>query len=201
VAGFTLIEMLVTLTLYGVVMSVLLVGLQSGIRGWKVLARHQSQNAELAKTVDLLQGDLRRLCILSKDDPALLEGDSGTSAESLTLTVLDSRLRQSAARGAVWYRVEYSVRAPKEGAKPALVRRCVPGVSAAPIDAATTEEVLLSDVRRFTVNYSTSDGVQDAWDDPKSLPKAVNVSLAIEGRRPITFATAIPCGLYGGGAP
>lgn len=197
IRGFTLIEMLVTLTLYSIVMSVLLVGLQSGIRGWRTLARHQAQNAELEKAMERLRTDFRHLYFASEELPALLEAESTVTADALSLTVLGPRLPQRAGRGAVWYRVDYTVRAAGEGAAPALFRRAVPCVTAVPNEAAATEELLLSDARGFSVSYATPDGNRDVWTDPKHLPTGVTVTVTAGGLRPLRMSTPIPCAIQG----
>ncbi|MDX9971977.1 MAG: prepilin-type N-terminal cleavage/methylation domain-containing protein [FCB group bacterium] len=193
--GFTLIEMLVTLTLYGVVMSVLLAGLQTGIRGWRTLARHQAQSAEQMRAFERMRRDFRHLCPVTTALPALAEAESAGALDTVELCVLDTRLKQRAGLGAVWYRVSYSVRSPHEKMAPALYRRAAPCVAGVPDESRAVDELLVNDVRRFSVRYNTPAGFREEWNARNSLPFGVVVDLSVAGRPPAQMATLLPCGM------
>jgi len=195
--GFTLIEMLVTLTLFAMVMSALVGGLHAGIRAWKTVRAHQVRSAQIERALRVINSDLRGLAIVSEEEPPLVEKSPGQGWEGLSFTAVDTRRRQRAGLGTVWTRVDYTLRLNKEGDAHDLVRASIPYISAQPVNGARREDVLIEKVRKIGFEYLHKGGRVPVWESPKKLPAGIDVFIEMASGGHVSETIWIPCGALG----
>ncbi len=195
--GFTLIEVLVTLTVFVAVLSAMVAGLRSGIHAWRLVRRHQVQEAALQRAFGILGEDFPHAAVVSGDEPALVETKGEDGGESIVLTTLSPRRRQRVGLGAVWNRVEYRVVRNAATDEDELVRVCQPHVGPSPVGDAPLEESLLAGVENVRFDYVTPEGTVPAWDDGASLPGVVIVTLTRGNGGVVRRAAGVPVGMIG----
>ncbi len=193
--GFTLIEMMVTFALFGLVMSVLVVGLRTGANSWRSVCRHQAALAQREWALATLSRDVRGMSRVQKDKPPLKEVLRDAGDEMLTLTTLCGRATQRAGIGSVWCEVTYALQEDQENSGQRLVRREQPYVAKTPLADETRETVLLENVHELRFDYLDANGNSvPTWDDNTRLPVAIVVTLAPGDSPIIQRCLFAPCG-------
>lgn len=195
--GFTLVEMLVTLAIFSLALSSLVVGLQSGIRAWRTVQTHQSREAAETQALERMRRDFRRLAVVSQEEPALRETREGSALRVVEITALGSRRQQRAGEGAVWSKVSYALEKGEEDLL-RLVRTEVPYVAGKPMMGVRSEETLVEGLIGWRLQYSGPDGRTESWESEKALPRSVEITLEPPGRRCIRASVWVPCGAWGG---
>lgn len=192
--GFTLIEMLITLSLFAMVVSALLVGLHSAVRAWRSVRTSQTREAGIAKALDLIGADIRHVAVLSEEMPALAETSIDQDSEELTVTRVGARCFQRAGAGEVWCQVTYRVRKNEDTGAHDLVRLVIPGISTVGMDEHERQELLLKDVESIRFDYFGSEGILPKWEDRSSLPSGIRVTIEPTFGKSIAKAVWLPCG-------
>lgn len=193
--GFTLIEMLVALTLYALALAALIGGLRSGTRAWSTIRDHQRDEAAVARAVDALRTDIRHLAIVDDETPALVEETLDSGGDGLTLTRLVGRDRPWSG---VWERITYRVEDSDERG-PGLTRTVRPAVSA-PLELPGEQFPLLHSVREMQVSYVSDAETVTEWENAESLPSRIDIRLVREGAPDVDISIAVPLGVLNGRA-
>ena len=196
--GFTMIEMLVTLTVFSLALSTLVLSLRTGINTYRAIERSQAHEGEAARIRAILSEDLRHLAIVSDEEPFLIEESQETGQELLQFTRLGNRNAQQYRRGAVWSRVQYEVVKGDDGAK--LIRREIPFVAAGPLEGAESESVLLEGAESVAFDYFDGQQWRPAWEDAERAPLAVKMTVEPEAGPSWTFSATVPMGLLNAAA-
>jgi general secretion pathway protein J len=171
--GFTLLEILVALVVFGILMLGVTRGTQFGMAAWS----RQTAMIAAATDIDSVDRALRRL--IEQTDP-------GTAQAPLLMTgsadrvVFTSDLPLAAA--AADRRADMMLRFDKGR----LILRWTPHRHAQPIGGAPPpqEEILLTNLQGLTISYwprPPGSGWQAAWASP-GLPELVRIHLALKGR-------------------
>jgi type II secretion system protein J len=192
--GFTLIEMLVTLTMFSVAVVALVAGLRSGTKAYQSVRRHQAREAELRHAFGVMGNDIRHLCRVAEDIPTLVKQSAQNGEEILTITALSPRNRQRAGIDFDWNKVDYFVDSDeKQGG---FMRLCYPQIGNAGVrfQSAPEPELLLPGVREITFQFGTENGLVDAWEEAEKAPTSVNVAMSFEDGRTVTKSMWVPLG-------
>lgn len=194
--GFTMIEMLVTLTLFALVMSSLVVGLRTGINAHRNLRSHDSQSAAIERATRIIARDLRHLAVINENEIPLEETieDEGADSERLSFTSLAPRDPLGSGPGSVWARIEYKISQDTESDSKVLIRAYTPHVGNNPMGGGTIEEVLLENVQGLSFDYYNGAQKVPDWEDPEKLPSALEVHIVLESGTQILKTVSIPAG-------
>ena len=191
--GFTMIEMLVTLSVFSLALSTLVLSLRTGINTYRVVQRSQAQEDETARIRAILSEDLRHLAIGSEEGPSLVEESEEVGMEILQVIRLGSRHAQQYRRGAVWSRIQYEV-AEREGG-PALLRQDTPFVARTELLGAASESVLLVGAKSVAFDYFDGQQWHPAWEDLERAPLALKMTVERGNGPSLSFSVAVPIGL------
>jgi general secretion pathway protein J len=172
--GFTLLELLVVLVVFGMLMVGVTRGTQFGMAAWS----RQTAMIAAATDIDAVDRTLRRL--IEQMDPGTAQMPSIVTgaADGLAFTSdLPLSAPPAARRADMMLRLD----------KGRLILRWTPHRHAQPIGAAPLprEEVLLTDLAGLTISYwprPPGSGWQSAWRSP-ALPELVRIHLALKDRR------------------
>ncbi len=189
-AGFTLVEMLVTLTIFSLVLGVLVSGLRAGARAYRSVDDHQRQSAELERVQRQLREDLRHLAIVSEEVPAVAESQDGSGGESVVLSVLMPRHRQQMGQIGVWQTVEYAILPETRE----LVRRATANVVGS-VAAEPVEQTLLAAGKGLQFDYLSAEGEQPEWSEQSAVPPAVQVTLDLASGQTVRWVFGVPLGM------
>lgn len=195
--GFTMVELLLTLTLFAMAMSALVVGLRSGVNGWRTVRIHQTRKASIDRAFKIFGNDFRYLAIVSEEEPLLTETALDEHHEELSFTTLGLRRLQKVGRGAVWARIEYRVRASDDTDSLDFVRVSTPYVASLPMGGDPHEERLLQGVKAISFDYYLNDSTQPTWEDTERLPGGVNITIELDSGGKASKTVWIPCGALG----
>ncbi|MBN2311291.1 MAG: prepilin-type N-terminal cleavage/methylation domain-containing protein [Candidatus Hydrogenedentes bacterium] len=197
--GFTLIEMLVTVTLFVIAMAALVGALRAGIRAYEGVRAHHERQAHVRRAFKALSEDVRHLAVVSEEEAPLAESVESDGIESLTITALASREQHRAGVGFDWNRVTYSLAelAGEEGL--GLRRTALPYVGPAAVGRGQEEceEFLLRGVRTLSFDYVAAEGLVPEWQDAERLPGAVVITMELDAGPTITKSIWIPVGALG----
>ncbi len=199
-AGFTLIEILVTMTIFGLVLSSLTVALRSGLNTWRSVRSHQTRQAELAGALGQLGRDFDALTILSKDTPAINESVTDANGDDLSLTILGQIPVLAAEPGFEWANVRYYIKEIEDPSAKALVRELKPMVGPSPMSGGESETVLLQSVRTIQFGYVTPQETLPQWQDAEKLPVAIEIRIEFDSGPPLVRVLAVTAGLLQAGS-
>jgi prepilin-type N-terminal cleavage/methylation domain-containing protein len=171
--AFTLVELLVVVSILGVVIGVIGACLSGGIRVWDSAQRLTSPEGEVVLGLQVLEKDLAN----AFDFQAI--PFAGT-ADSLTLAMI---LRVSPDDGKPPERRIGTVQYTFDRAKQALLRS--QWVYPRSPDAAQGQETLIPGLEQFSLLYAATDredeaGWQDSWEDATNRPAWVRIDLRFE---------------------
>jgi type II secretion system protein J len=201
--GFTLIEMLVTMTGFSIALSALVMGLASGAKTWDTVNNAQRRQTEIEDALRSMAEDIDGASIFSKDIPGmkLTNADSG-DGQVLTFTSFGDRRRQKEGRGCVWKQVQYKVgntdlaNETQTNAQQ-LIRVSLPFVTSESFDMKPIEEPLINNVKKvgFTVLQSGEESKE--WTEETKLPDAVIVRIQLDSGPTHERCMIIPTTLMG----
>jgi len=197
--GFTLVEMLLVIMLFGMTLSVLVVGLRSGVQAWKTVKTHQEAQAPLERALNIMRDDFLNLLAPSEDRVAFKEEMTENGLETIHLSRCGGRLEQRAGVGCPWLSVNYEVRNSEDTDEPELVRITIPYAGAKPFDEEENVEVMLPGIKEVTYSYLTRGGQPaDSWSDTQSVPQAVVVTIERDKGGTIQETFIVPLGFFSG---
>ncbi|MFO7959091.1 MAG: type II secretion system protein GspJ [Candidatus Brocadiia bacterium] len=203
--GFTLLEMLVAMTLMAVLAGALYASLSAGFRGRRVTEAALEPARRGTAALALLGPDLD--CAVPPTGLLAGEflgeeatGEDGEPADAVRFHAL-AREQSGAAPPFPMRKVELSLATDVETGETALLRRTVHNLLA-PEEPEPTEEVLCRGVRALELAYYDGSAWMDSWDSTTAgdvLPLAVSVTvlLDVEGREEdyeVSRVFALPCG-------
>lgn len=174
-AGFTLLELLIAMTVLAMLMTLTFGGLTFGARTWERTLQTTSDALDLRASQTLLRNALGHAY------PRLVV--KGTDAAFVDFTGSSTRLRFLAPPPqvfAVGGRASFDLRADTQGGRTKLIVAIGPeisGANARPI----AEEILLDNVKSIAFSYFGSSGPQEAeswldtWQNRMTLPRLVRV--------------------------
>ena len=198
--GFTMIEMVVTLTLFAAVLSSLVMALHTGIKTWRVVRANAFEAAELELAFETIYRDLRHAAVMNEETPPLLERTLDEGGEELVLTALAPRWNQRYGATSVWARVSYAVLDEDSDDKPALIRRYQPYGATGPIGEGPTESILLHGVDALTFDYLTGEGPVPVWEATDRLPVGLRIRIQATSGKTTERSITIPMGFLHRGA-
>lgn len=189
-----MIEMLVTLTLFGLVMSSLVVALNSGVVSWRSVRANQSRQAAMDQAFEQIGLDFQHLAVIYEDIPPLVETTEETGSERLRFTVLGNRRAQWNGTGSSWAEVEYRVVVDEATQSSNLVRELRPKVGPSNIEGAEVEETILEQVASVQFDYLGPNGTVPLWEDENALPAGMKIRVRFESGRTISHVVTAPAG-------
>ena len=177
-AGFTLLEMLVALT----VLALILAALAGGVRFAGGAFERGSAAAKEARDFDLAADLLRRQ--VGRAFPLAVDGKDGGrfvflgEAGRVSFPVIDGPGDVGAGLKLAAFVVE-----PSEGGQKLVFRlyRLRPGATLEPEDTPLRSAVLLEGPWRMVFDYAGRDGWRPAWGEPRDLPGLVRLTVAGAG--------------------
>jgi general secretion pathway protein J len=186
--GFTLLELLIAMSLMAVLMVVLYGGLNTGMRSWQAGLDQTERVSEMRLVAGFLRNQLRQSVTVYRNDPdqgrvAFFEGDAssvGWVAPMLTWL----------GRGGLYFVQLDWVDTDDDGVLRLRWQPYRPGdaVTEALDEEAIEETVLLAGVSEFAVEFfgSPEPGAdpewRDIWDNPAERPLLIRLTLAVAGR-------------------
>jgi len=193
--AFTLIEMLLSLTMFGLVMSTLLMGLRGAIVSWKSVQTHQSRTAQVEWVLEAFSQDLRNLAVVSEDNPVLEQTRGANGMEVLALTRLGPRFEQRAGTGCVWSQVRYEMQEAEDSDAMDLVRKTVPFAGRSPLVGMESEEPFLKGVKTLRFSFLDGSGNEvETWSSTRSAPGGVGLFAELSTGEVLRWTVWIPVG-------
>lgn len=190
-AGFTLMELLIAISILGLIMLTLFSGLRFGARVWDRSERHMADVGDIARVQALLRRQIGQAY------PAYVvasptQGRVDFVGEADRITILGPAPRSLAEAG----RARVTFRTERAGEGLALVMDARPELAG---DAAQRSERLLTQLKRFKISYfgQASRAAPAIWHDnwPASarLPSLIRIEAELEDGRwpPLTIAPLI----------
>lgn len=179
-AGFTLLELLIAMTLLGLLMVVVLGGLRFGARAWERNEAHTMATDDIRQAQSLLRREIAHAYpyfIMKQEDLTNRHVDfKGTESEMTFLAPAPAALG-----GAGWAHVTFEEVA--VGGKPALVMSATPELSTA---SSPARDILLQGLKSLAFSYFGPDepggpsSWHDDWDQVKWMPQLVRVTAEFE---------------------
>jgi len=203
--GFTLLEMLVAMTLMAVLAGVLYASLSTGFRGRRVTEAALEPARRGAAALALIGPDLD--CAVPPTGLLAGEflgedarGDNGEPADGVRFHSL-AREQSGATPPFPIRRLQFSLATDEEKHETVLLRRTTLNLLA-PEEPEPVEEVICRGVRSFDTAYYDGYGWVDSWDSTAAgdvLPLAVRLTLVldVDGREEgykVSRVYALPCG-------
>lgn len=189
-----MIEMLITMTLFGLVMSSLVVALNSGVVSWRSVRANQSRQAATDRAFEQIRLDFQHLTMIQEDVPPLVETTEDSGGERLRFTILGGRRAQSNGTGSSWAEVEYRVVVDEATQSSNLVRELRPKVGPSSIEGAEVEETILERVASVHFDYLGPNGTVPLWEDENALPAGIKVLVRFESGRTQWHVVTAPAG-------
>lgn len=194
--GFTLIEMLVTLTIFSALMGVLVVGLRTGLQTWERVRVHQERSAAEQAVFALLRSDIEHIAKVSESLQPVVESEGNGTSEVLMLTSLPSRGNMERGLLSSWCEIDYKIVPSQEGDSSVLQREMRPYASEGnPIIGAEEVRTVLEDVDEVTFDY-TSKGEEVATWSLDTPPSTIRVSIRRSGRPSLSAQFTIPVSAF-----
>lgn len=179
-AGFTLLELLIAMTLLGLLMVVVMGGLRFGMRAWERSEAHTTATDDVRQAQSLLRREIAHAYpyfIMKQEDLANRHVDfRGTEGEMSFLAPAPAALG-----GAGWARVTFQQ--VDVGGKPALAMSAAPELAAASQPA---RDILLQGLKSLTFAYFGPDEADgpaswhDRWAQMRWMPQMVRVTAEFE---------------------
>lgn len=189
-----MIEMLITLTLFGLVMSSLVVALNTGVGSWRSIRASQSRQAATEQALEQMRLDFQHLAMISEDIPPLVETTGEAGGERLRFTVLGDRRAQWNGAGSSWAEVEYRVVVDEITQSSNLVRGLRPKVGPSYIEGAEVEETILERVASVQFDYLGPNDTVPLWEDENALPVGIKIRIRFESGRTLWHVVIVPAG-------
>ncbi len=190
VAGFTLLELLVAMTLMAVVGSSLYTALHTGFRAHRSALLAVEPTAQAINAVELLKQDI--LGVLPPGsglagafigtDSTGIQGVDADSLEFYTTHIYADEEQLIGGLGRVELLLEENTQDEHENCATYRLLRQVTTNLLAPKDVEPREQVLCRNITSMNLRYYDGDGWLDDWDstaDANSLPKAVEIDIEI----------------------
>lgn len=196
--GFTLVELLVTMTVFSALMSVLVVGLRTGASTWERVRNHQRATAEEQRALNQLQTDIRHIVFLDEETAPVVDAESENGSDTVQFTVLASRELRERGTPMTWARVTYHLEEGVEEGHLALVRTFEPFVGISAVSGLENTKTLLDDVHDFHMDYLNGEEQVPTWEPTDRVPPAVRVSLTTSRGRTLQMTAAVPFGALQG---
>ena len=177
-AGFTLIEVVIALAIFGLVMAALAGGLGFSLKASRAGERRTDDTLAIARLDGLLRHDLERALRLHTASGIRAPLDFAGSTTSLEFTVA----APSYPTAAGLYQVRFAVLASAEGETLSYRRRADAGTPA-PADADERPRALIGPAAaQISFAYFDGKAWRDSWRDARSLPRLVRLRIA-DGRQ------------------
>lgn len=190
--GFTLIEMLVTLTIFGALMAVLVVGLRTGIQTWERVRTHQNRTAAEQAAIAIFRSDMEHIAIVSDTLHPVVETKGDNDSEILTLSTLPSRSELEHGLLSSWSQIEYKIGPTQTGELSVLIREARPHASLDnPIVGVAGIRTILEGVDAITFDYTSKNEETDTW-SAENPPSVIRVSIQRSGRPDLTTQFNVP---------
>jgi len=180
-AGFTLLEVLVAMTLLGLVMVLLFGGLRLGIHAWEASDAHLNGIEDVQLTQRFIRNEIEHAYPkLDSSDPVMPHLVFSGSSHAVRFLASAPQNLAAAGRAIVELKVE------KTDGKKNLVVRVKPELAWADDVSAEHEEIFLTDIRDISLEYfgrsgsNTTPAWSHEWTDRFHLPQLIRVSVAFE---------------------
>lgn len=182
--GFTIIELLIALSIFAVIAVTLSSAFFAGLSVWKRSSGAKSDvYQDIGIVFDEMASELRNMVYFTKDEESLY-AFSGTP-DSITFMTLEEYSSEKMEPGREIVKVQYSFDDTKGG----IIRRSAGFLTGFNIDS-SEKEVLLKDVDDFKVEYCYDSGDEDEpylwkgeWrDSDLRTPRGIRMTAFIKGR-------------------
>jgi prepilin-type N-terminal cleavage/methylation domain-containing protein len=195
--GFTLVEMLVSLTIFGLAVSALVVALHVGGRTWRNVRASQARQGEIEAAFEVFKGDIAQLRLPAEGDesPPLTEADDGEGGERLSFATFNRGRAGGGTPAYLWAGVEYGTEGGEQGGLD-LVRTTLPRVAG--VAGERFERIVLKGVRGVSFSYLTKEGTKETYEEG-ALPAGVVMALRLTEGEPLRCVATFPLGLLGAG--
>lgn len=187
-----MIEMLITLTLFGLVMSSLVVAMNTGVGSWRRIHANQSRYAAMDLAFEKFNLDVQHMARISDDIPTLVESAEENGGERLIFTMLGDRHAQWNGHGSSWAEVEYRVVEDEATQSRNLIREMRPRVGPSSIVGAQMDETLLEHVATVQFDYLSRENTVPIWEDQNALPVGIKILVRFESGRTVWHIVMSP---------
>ncbi len=186
--GFTLIEVLIALTLLGVMMTLLMTTFRAGTRSWSAGESLSAATGNQFIVQNFLRLYLENARPVVDDFTEENESEFSFSGDKHAV-IFVAGLPANQDRGGLW---RFALGLEKNGRTNDLVVLVEPFYPDIDDDAELSETLtLLSDVKTFDISYFGKDEVtsqdedwNDDWEDKNELPSLIKIDLQVENQKP-----------------
>jgi len=190
--GFTLIEMLVTISVFGLVLATLLAGLRIGSDSMERVERHIAHSHEMAAGLNQIRSDLSSIYLEDKSNGIRFEAGSD-DGQVLAFCRLVSRREDARDWKDHLQHVRYVLEHDdeQEGTLSQLARYKAPVI----LDEAVepyAQSILIKDVAELKVEYLSGNSWTESWRCGDKLPRAIRMQgKANDGHRNRDFRLTV----------
>ncbi len=196
IAGFTMVEMLVSLTIFGLAVSALVVALHVGGKNWQMVRESQARQGEIEAAFVVFKGDIAQLRLPAEGDesPPLSEADDGEGGVRLSFATFNRGHSSGGSPAYLWASVQYGTEGGELGGSD-LVRTALPRV--ANVAGERFERVILKGVQGVSFSYLTDEGAKETFEEG-TLPAGVVMTVRLSEGEPLRCVATLPLGLMKG---
>ncbi|HFD11005.1 MAG TPA: prepilin-type N-terminal cleavage/methylation domain-containing protein [Crenotrichaceae bacterium] len=187
IQGFTLVEVLIALTLLGVMMTLLMSTFRAGARSWSAGESLASANGNQFVVHNFLRSYLENARPVIDDFSDEAEAEFSFQGDQHNI-IFVAGLPANQDRGGLW---RFALGLEKNGSSQDLVVLVEPFFPEIDEDAELSETLtLLSNVETFEISYFGKDEVTDQdedwnddWEDKTQLPSLIKIDLQVEDQK------------------
>ena len=173
--GFTLVELLVTITLLSLLLVVLFGGLRFGVRAWDGVQAHGVGTDELRVVQDLLRREIEQAYpAYDTTDPLHPVIDFHASSDSMTFLAPTPQAEASAGRARI------TILAERSGGQIQLVMRATPELATGGEGAWSAP--LLRNIASAQFSFYNGSTWRSGWSDAATLPALIRVHMTFPPR-------------------
>ena len=198
--GFTLVEVLVTLSIFSLAVLVLVAGLRQGTRTYTSVLHHQQARAADNVYLEQLRQDVRHIAVVAENKPALTESQVSTGGETLAFTSLVPEERLRAGLGGVWRTITYVVGEDEDGAEGLLRGESNFVADNVSIGEPEPGRLIVPGASSATFEYIDKGATVPTWTEADRLPAAVVVTIEREGAPTLKTTAWLPGAMLGEGS-
>ncbi|MCH9696867.1 MAG: prepilin-type N-terminal cleavage/methylation domain-containing protein [Gammaproteobacteria bacterium] len=185
--GFTLVEVLIALTLLGIMMTLFMSSFRAGVRNWEAGESLASATGDRFVVQNFLRSYLENARPVIDDFTEENESEFSFRGDNHSV-IFVAGLPANQDKGGLW---RFSIGLDKEGRSKELVVNVEPFYPELDEDAELSETLtLLSNIERFDVYYFGKDQPTDQdedwnedWEDKNELPSLIKIDLQIKDQK------------------
>ena len=183
-SAFTLVELMVTVTIISISLAAIYHTFSTGILAWERGEENMANQQEIRQTLHLITKEIRSSFISLTDDKTRLLGENieenGANSDRLTFYTLSDPNPMSSRRQVGLFKVSYYLEEDESNQTFCLMRKETPAIGENNFDEEVTD-ILLGRVPSLNFEYFYGDEWKDSWEVDRRLPLRVKITLITDG--------------------